>query len=185
MKHRFLSLLLAFSFLLSLFSFGVVSPVEVQAAEDIPDILLYEDYSSSKSFRISTAPGLKKFSDLGQTRNFSGITFYLVADLDMSGVAYSPVPSFSGTFDGGYHVIERISVSATNAHCGLFGTVNATGIIRKLGVEGGTFTVTTNSPDYRVGTFAGVLRGLIEECWSSAVLSATAIQRPPAVPMPV
>ena len=174
MKHRFLSLLLAFSCLLSLFSFGVVSPVEVQAAEDIPDILLYEDYSSSKSFRISTAPGLKKFSDLGQTRNFSGITFYLVADLDMSGVAYSPVPSFSGTFDGGYHVIERISVSATNAHCGLFGTVNATGIIRKLGVEGGTFTVTTNSPDYRVGTFAGVLRGLIEECWSSAVLSATA-----------
>jgi len=174
MKQRCLSLLLAMACLLSLFPFGTIPPVEVQAAEGIPDIMLYEEYSSSKEFQISTAPGLKKFSDLGQSRDFTGITFYLVADIDMSGVAYAPVPSFSGTFDGGYHVIERISVSTTNKQCGLFGTVNAAGIVRQLGVEGGTFTVTTNSADYRVGTFAGVVKGLVDECWSSAVLTGTA-----------
>ena len=174
MKQRSLSLLLALACLLSLFSFGNVTLPEVQAAGDVPDILLYEDYSSSKEFSISTAPGLKKFSELGQSRNFSGITFYLVADIDMSGVAYTPVPSFAGTFDGGYHIIERISVSTTNMHSGLFGTVTKAGTVRRLGVEGGTFAVTTNSDDYRVGTFAGVVQGLVEECWSSAVLTGTA-----------
>ncbi len=174
MKQRSISLLLAIACLLSMLSFGQLFPARVQAAEGIPDILLYEDYSNSKSFRISTAPGLKKFSELGQSRNFSGITFYLVADIDMSGVAYTPVPSFSGTFDGGYHVIERLSVSTTNKHCGLFGTVTTKGIIRRLGVEGGTFTVTSSSADYRVGTFAGVLQGVVEECWSSAVLTGVA-----------
>ena len=134
MKRRCLSLLLTMACLLSLFSFGPVGRVEAQAAEGIPDILLYEDYSSSKAFQISTAPGLKKFSELGQSRNFSGITFYLVADIDMSGVAYTPVPSFSGTFDGGYHVIERLSVSTTNKHCGLIGSLAESGTVRKLGV---------------------------------------------------
>ncbi len=174
MKQRCLSLLLAIACLLSLFSFGTITSVEAQAAESIPDIMLYEEYSSAKTFQISTASGLKKFSELGQTRNFSGITFYLVADIDMSGMTYTPVPSFSGIFDGGYHAIERLSVSTTNKNCGLMGTVNASGIVRKLGVEGGTFSVTSNSADYRVGTFAGVVKGLIDECWSSAVLTGTA-----------
>ncbi len=174
MKQRILSLLLALACLFSLFSFGGMHSVEAQAAEGIPDIMLYEDYSSSKAFQISTCYGLKKFSELGQTRNFSGITFYLVADIDMSGIPYTPVPSFSGTFDGGYHVIERLSVSTTNTQCGLFGTVNASGVVRKLGVEGGTFTVTSNSADYRVGTFAGVVKGLVDECWSSAILTGIA-----------
>ncbi len=174
MMKRMLSLSLILAILLSAFPLLGIEPMEVQAAEGIPDIMLYEDYSGAKEFRISTAPGLKKFSDLGQSRDFSGMTFYLTADIDMSGVAYTPVPSFSGTFDGGYHVIERISVSTTNKNCGLFGTVNGSGIVQKLGVEGGTFTVTTNSADYRVGTFAGVVKGLVDECWSSAVLTGTA-----------
>ena len=173
MKQRFISLFLALSCILSLFSFGVLPTGEVRA-EGIPDILLYEDYSSSKSFRISTNQGMKKFSELGQSRDFAGITIYLTADIDMSGVAYTPVPSFAGTFDGGYHAIERISVSTTNKNCGLFGSVAAKGVVRRLGVEGGSFTVTTNNADYRVGSFAGVVRGLIDECWSSAVLTGTA-----------
>ena len=174
MKRRLLSLVLALACVLSLCTFGSSSVTEAQAVEGIPDIMLYEDYRDSKEFRISTNQGLKKFSDLGQSSNFSGVTFYLVADIDMSGVAYTPVPSFSGTFDGGYHVIERLSVSTTNKHCGLFGTVTAKGIIRRLGVEGGTFTVTSSSADYRVGTFAGVIQGVVEECWSSAVLTGVA-----------
>ena len=174
MKQRSLSLLLAIACLLSLFSFGGLEPVAAQAAEGIPDIMLYEDNSSSKSFQISTNQGLKKFSELGQSTNFSGITFYLTADIDMSGVAYTPVPSFSGTFDGGYHAIERLSVSTTDKQCGLIGSLSASGVIRRLGIEGGTLTITTSNSDYRVGSFAGVNRGLIEECWSSAVLTGVA-----------
>ena len=174
MTKRCLSLFLAFACLLSLFSFGGIESIEIQAAEGIPDIMLYEDYSNSKVFQISTCYGLQKFSQLGQNTNFSGITFYIVADIDMSGIAYTPVPSFSGTLDGGYHVIERLSVSTTNIQCGLLGTVNAAGTVRRLGLEGCTFSITSNNADYRVGSFAGVVKGLVEECWSSSVLTATA-----------
>ncbi|MBR4308110.1 MAG: endonuclease/exonuclease/phosphatase family protein, partial [Oscillospiraceae bacterium] len=174
MKQRCLALFVAIACLLSLFSFGVPVVVEAQAASDIPDILLYEDYSSSKEFRISTCYGLQKFSQLGQSTNFSGVTFYLVADIDMSGISYTPVSAFSGTFDGGYHVIERLSVSTTNKNCGLFDTVNAAGVVRRLGLEGCTFSISSNHADHRVGSFAGVVKGLVEECWSTSVLTATA-----------
>ena len=174
MKRRLLSLVLALACLLSLCTFGSTGVAEVQAAEGIPDIMLYEDYPSSKEFQISTCYGLQKFSQLGQSNNFSGITFYIVADIDMSGISYTPVPAFSGTLDGGYHVIERLSVSTTNVNCGLFGTVNAAGTVRRLGLEGCTFSITSNSADYRVGSFAGVVKGLVDECWSSSVLTATA-----------
>jgi hypothetical protein len=92
----------------------------------------------------------------------------------MSVVAYTPVPTFAGTFDGGYHAIERLNVSTTDKHAGLIGSLSAGGVIRRLGIEGGTFTITSSHSDYRVGSFAGVNRGLIEECWSSAVLTGKA-----------
>ena len=174
MKRRLLSFVLVLACLLSLCTFGSTGVAEVQATEGIPDIMLYEDYPSSKEFQISTCYGLQKFSQLGQSNNFSGITFYIVADIDMSGISYTPVPAFSGTLDGGYHVIERLSVSTTNVNCGLFGTVNAAGTVRRLGLEGCTFSITSNSADYRVGSFAGVVKGLVDECWSSSVLTATA-----------
>ncbi|MBR6826020.1 MAG: InlB B-repeat-containing protein, partial [Oscillospiraceae bacterium] len=174
MKKRCLSLLLAMACLLSLFSFGSLSPVKAQAADVIPDIMLYEDYSSSKEFQISTPNGLQKFSQLGQNTNFSGITFYIVADIDMSGVAYTPIPSFSGTLDGGYHVIERLSITTTNKNCGLFDTVNSSGIVRCLGMEGCVLNATGSSDSHRIGSFAGVLKGLVDQCWSSSVLTMTA-----------
>lgn len=51
-------MLLAIACLLSLFSFGGFSTVEVHA-DGIPDILLYEDNSSAGAFQISTAEGLQ------------------------------------------------------------------------------------------------------------------------------
>ncbi len=170
MKRRALSLVLALACILSVFS--ILPPAQMQAAESIPDILRYEDYSTAKAFQISTAAGLKKFSDLGQNSNFSGITFYLVADIDMYGVDYTPIPFFSGTLDGGYHAIKRLNVNTTDKSCGLFDMINAAGIVRRLGVEGGTFALATNDTNDRVGTFAGVVKGLVDECWSTATLSA-------------
>ena len=62
MKRRLLSLMLALACVLSLCTFGSIAGTEVQAAEGIPDIMLYEDYPSSKEFQISTCYGLQKFS---------------------------------------------------------------------------------------------------------------------------
>ena len=174
MKQRSISLLLAIACLLSMLSFGQLFPARVQAAEGIVDILLYEENKNSKEFAISTPQGLVKLSQLGQSNNFSGVTIYLLADIDMYGFSYTPIPNFDGTFDGGYHAIERLVTSTTNKQCGLFGTVGAKGLVRRLGIHGGNFTVTTNSDEYRVGSFAGVVYGVIEECWSSAVLKAVA-----------
>ena len=79
--------------------------------------------------RISDAEGLKGFSDNvnnGGT-SYSGITVYLDADIDLSGVEFEPIGiddksnHFNGTFDGQGHVIYNLKMNSSSAYIGLFG----------------------------------------------------------------
>ena len=113
MKKQILSIFLTLACLLSLMPTLGLTPTEVQAAEGIPDILLYEQNTNSKEFQISTAEGLQKFSQLGQTNTFSGKTLYMICDIDMLGWSYTPPVSFAGTFDGGFHAIKNLTVTTS------------------------------------------------------------------------
>ncbi len=172
MKSRVLSILLALACLLSLCPIFEISPMEAQAAEVIPDILLYEQYPNSKEFQISTAEGLQKFSKLGQTNNFSGKTLYMICDIDMNGFSYTPPVNFAGIFDGGFHAVKRLTVTTNDLNCGFVGKLTSTGVLRNLGMEGCTFTATCSKDSWRAGCLAGVVdRGLVENCWSSSSIT--------------
>jgi hypothetical protein len=143
--------------------------VEAEAAEGIPDILLYEKYPDSKEFRISTSEGLVKFSQLGQTETFAGKTLRMICDIDMYGFSYTPPVLFSGIFDGGFHAVKRLTVTTSEANCGFVGKMSSTGILRNLGMEGGSFTASCSKDNWRAGCLVGVMdRGLVENCWSSS-----------------
>ncbi len=169
MKKRVLTCLLIFVCLLSVFRVPGISPIEAQAAEAIPDILLYEQYPNAKEFRISTAEGLVKFSQLGQNNNFSGKTLYMICDIDMNGFSYTPPVSFAGTFDGGFHAVKRLTVTTSDTNCGFVGKITSTGVLRNLGMEACIFTAVCSKDGWRAGSLAGIVeKGLVENCWSSS-----------------
>ena len=169
MKKRALICLLALACILSALPLFTVSPGTVQAAGTLPDILLYEQYPNASEFQISTAEGLVKFSQLGQTNPFSGKTLYMICDIDMSGFSYTPPVSFAGIFDGGFHSVKCLKVTTNDANCGFIGKLTSGGVIRNLGMEGCVFTATCSKDSWRAGSIVGVMdRATVENCWSSS-----------------
>ncbi len=172
MKKRFLSMLICFSILFSALYVNI--PTATVSADYVPNILEYENYTSSTGFIITSYYGMVKFSDLANTTNFKGKTVYLGCDIDMSPGQYTPFKAFSGTFDGQGYALKSIKISESEISAGVFGTVNATGVVKNLGVEGGTMTLSSASDTYRLGSIAGVNRGTIDRCYSTATLTIKA-----------
>lgn len=109
----------------------------------------------------------------------------LAADIDMSGIeGYVPIggttglyykedgddKGYSGTFDGGGHIIKNLSpkaVSGTELTYGVFGTLSGT--VKNLGVE--NFSFVLEDTDCRVGAVAGQILsgGSVENCYAANV----------------
>ena len=110
------------------------------------------------SYSISEPAHLLGFAALVNAGNdFSGKTIKLEGDIDMSGIVFTPIGSYSssspkpfkGTFDGGNHTILNLKVN-TNGCGGLFGYT-----------QNGTFKdVTLSGADITGGQFTGSICGL-------------------------
>ena len=94
------------------------------------------DEDGGGNITISTAEGLAWLSSVanGQEGNsFSGKTVTLTADIDLSAYNWTPIKDFAGTFEGGGHSINNMTV--TNTACaGLFGFLHGT--VQNLSVSG-------------------------------------------------
>ena len=172
MAKRFLAFLLTLACLLTLLPAFGFAPTEAQAADAIPDILLYEQYPNAKEFQISTAEGLMKFSQLGQTNNFSGKTLYMICDIEMLGFDYVPPVTFAGTFDGLFHAVKRMTVTTSDLNCGFIGKLTSGGVVKNLGMEGCAFTATCSKDSWRAGSLVGVVdKATVANCWSTSDIS--------------
>lgn len=81
-------------------------------------------------FTIVNKDQLKDFADkVNSGISFAGKTVKLAADLDMTGVEWTPIGTlstkhyFKGTFDGGDHTISNLTINVTDGAAGLFGAV--------------------------------------------------------------
>lgn len=90
-----------------------------------------------------------------------GKTIVLQRDISLGGVAFEPIASFGGTFEGNGHTISGLHIASSVSPAGLFGTVAATGVVRDLTVEG---SVAPGGSADVVGGIAGTNRGRIENC---------------------
>jgi hypothetical protein len=93
--------------------------------------------------------------------------FELTADLDLSGVALTPVGNdainFTGNFEGNYHVISNASLNnVSGQHYGLFGWIGAAGQVGRLGIN----NITVNAYQY-AGGLAGYNSGTISDCYTT------------------
>ncbi len=156
-------------------------------------------------YHISSAEGLKWVSDQTnkEGNSFNGYTVMLVADIDLNGIDFAPIggmtkKAFTGTFDGGNHVIRNLSVNVTDdsSPAGLFATarivknvklenVNVAGHfktgalvgdgvcarIENCHVNGGSVTATTNSQNDNANNVGGLVGYLSSEFGTSPTYS--------------
>jgi len=90
-----------------------------------------------------------------------GLTVKLEADLDLTGLEFSGIPVFCGTFEGGGHTVSGIEISANGSQLGLFRYLTETATVRNLTVEG---TVAPQGSRSSVGGIAGENAGTVEKC---------------------
>lgn len=92
-------------------------------------------------------------------------SYVLTADLDLSGYAnWTPIGGadspFTGTFDGQGHVISHLTIDGLMVYGGLFGRVSQTGVIKNLGLEQVSITISGGvSNACYVGGIAGRMGG--------------------------
>ena len=85
----------------------------------------------------------------------------LEADLDFSKEEFTPIESFGGVFDGQGHTISGISISGSVSETGVFGTVQKTGTVSNLKVEG---IIAPSGSQSKLGGIAGINYGEISNC---------------------
>lgn len=142
MKRRSLSLLLTAALLLSL--------------------ALPCAYAQEETLHISTVQELKDFAVNCTLVEYSqGLQVKLDADIDLEGHPFTPIPSFSGSFDGGGHTIRNFVLATDGSHQGFFRYLQEGGSIKNLKLEG---RVEPDNSRCQVGGLVGTSYGSIENC---------------------
>lgn len=109
---------------------------------------------------IATAEEFKAFAEsCVLDSNSAGKRYLLTADININGQV--TVPSFSGVFDGGSHVISGLRLNGSGSEQGLFRYVEKDGVVKNLTVSG---SVSPGGSAERCGGVAGVNRGRIISC---------------------
>ena len=103
-----------------------------------------------------------------QDNTYVGKTVRLAADISLDGVAFEPIATFGGTFDGGGHTISGLMVTGVFSPAGLFGILQEEGEIRNLAVEG---SVVPEGSRLSVGGIVGENYGVLWECSFSGEVS--------------
>ena len=101
-----------------------------------------------------------------------GRTVDLNADLDLTGVDFAGIPSFSGTFDGNHHTISGLSLVDDGSVTGFFRYVQAGGVVHDLTVRGRSMPSGSRTT---VGGIVGSNAGSLINCRFEGVSSGASI----------
>lgn len=92
----------------------------------------------------------------------------LEADLDLTGLDFTPIATFGGTFSGNGHTIRGLTITDALSPAGLICTLQPTGRVEDLSVEG---TVTPSGDPVSTGGLVGENYGTIENCAFTGTVS--------------
>lgn len=142
-------------------------------------------------YQISDTSSLRQLSDgVKGGNNYTNTYFILTNNIDMSGVtnfipiggwnsngtSYSDTKYFKGNFNGNGKIISNLTILkdstvSSNEYIGLFGLVEANGLVKNLGI------VNARTRGYEnVGTICGRIdNGTIENCYSTGLVGGNNI----------
>lgn len=125
--------------------------------------------NSGGTYEISSVEELKY---LAQIPNGN---FVLKEDLDMSGISWTPISGFSGTFDGGNKIIHNLTLSESvqsesSAYAmGLFAELTDSAVVKDLHLRNVVVNVADNAQF--VGMLAGISSGTVTGCTVSGEIN--------------
>jgi len=182
---------------------------------DMCAILFEGSGTQEDPFKISTAKDLFNLAEVVNNKDtnklYSECYYVQTADIDLQNEKFTPIGirfindqeagiSFFGSYDGQYHTIKNLYVERETKFAGLFGSVNGSGIIENLIVEGKVvssgpsaggiigeicnggaiirncaFIGDVTSSSYAVGGVVGYLwlNGTIENCYHNGTVICT------------
>lgn len=149
MKHSILALVLAAALLMSL-------AVPVAAQETEPE------QQTVEKIEIGTVEELLDFAASCTLDTWSqNKQVVLTQDLSLEGVAFTPIPTFGGSFDGQGHTISGLSITQSLSPAGLFGILQPSGKVENLTVLG---QICPDGDGLRVGGIVGENYGTLVHC---------------------
>lgn len=141
-------------------------------AEDYSAAGTVSDVSVPKNtVYINSAEDFVSFAENCKLDSYSrGKTFILNTDISFasSDVRFTPVPSFSGVFEGGGHKISGFSVEGNGSAQGLFRYIEKSGRVMDLNVS---CKIAPSGTSSKCGAVAGVNRGTIYGCSFDGVVT--------------
>jgi len=114
--------------------------------------------SISKPYLIETAEQFAYFASLGNAlANTQNKYFKLVTNIDLNGLAWSPMASFAGYLDGNNKTIAGLYINNSAEEQGLFAKIIG-GTVINLTVQGGSESLTSRTENSSV-TYQATLKG--------------------------
>ena len=124
--------------------------------------------ATDSTVTIKTAENLAKLSRNCTLDTWSqGKTVILENDLDLHGVDFTPIPTFSGSFQGNGHTISGLTLTGSGNVRGLFRYIQNGATVQDLTVTG---TIHPNGHQDDLGLLAGSNAGQILNCIASGTV---------------
>ena len=124
--------------------------------------------AAESTVTIKTAEDLAELSRNCTLDTWSqGKTVILENDLDLHGVDFTPIPTFSGTFQGNGHTISGLTLTGSGNVRGLFRYIQNGATVQDLTVTG---TIHPNGHQDDLGLLAGSNAGRILNCIASGTV---------------
>ncbi len=127
--------------------------------------------ADQNTIRITSAEELQTLSENCSYDAYSrDKTVLLENDLDLSGAAFTPIPTFGGVFDGQGHTISGLSLEGDASHMGLFRYVQEGGTVKDLTITG---NLDPSGGMSEVGAVVGTNLGTISGCSFSGTVNGS------------
>ncbi len=129
-----------------------------------------EAANTYETIHISTTAQFKELAGNCRYDSWSRDKSVLLdADLDFSREEFVSIESFGGIFDGQGHTISGVTITGDASETGVFGTIQNTGKVSNLKVQG---VITPSGTQSKLGGIAGINYGEITGCSYDGKLEA-------------
>ncbi len=130
-------------------------------------------HAADSVYQINNTADFLEFADHCRLDSWSkNRTVYLNRDIDLSGYAFSGVPSFSGTFEGQGNRIKGFQNAGDDDYIGIFKYIEKSGTVRNLTVDADIRSEVSGS---YIGGIAAVNCGLIYGCRFEGSVNAAGV----------
>lgn len=118
--------------------------------------------------RIATAEQFLAFAENCRLDTYSrDLQVVLMRDIDLSGMDFQGIPTFSGIFLGRGHTVSGVHITADGSNMGFFRYLTETAVVSQLQVTG---TVAPGGSRFYAGGIAGSNAGRLEACGFSGTV---------------